>query len=371
MDFTELMPALDPIPLPAPVWLFKLLHAVTLALHFGAVHLLVGGLFFSTLWAFAGRRRGDTAMTGAAEAVGHRLPVVMAYVVNLGIPPLLFAQVLYGRALYTSSVLIGVYWLSVVFLVMFAYYLLYMIAKRAESNKAFAWIGLVATIAVLKIGYIYSANMTLMLAPESWTAMYRENPLGGALATGPAALPRWAYMMIGSLGVSGIGFILLGLYPKVGPDARAFLSRQGGRLLAGFTAVQVLMGWLVFSAQPEVVRAGLTGSGYYLGLAGLWGLTAVLLIGLGLLALGGQTRWPVATGAGLVGLVNILAMTGFRDGIRDVTLRLHGYDVWTREVSTNWVTVGVFLVLFVAAALALGWLGRVVFQAKGESASYG
>ena len=30
-------PAVDPIPLPAPVWLFKLLHIVTLSLHFVAV----------------------------------------------------------------------------------------------------------------------------------------------------------------------------------------------------------------------------------------------------------------------------------------------------------------------------------------------
>ncbi len=28
----------------------------------------------------------------------------MTYVINLGVPPLLFAQVLYGRAIYTSSV---------------------------------------------------------------------------------------------------------------------------------------------------------------------------------------------------------------------------------------------------------------------------
>ena len=38
---------------------------------------------------------------------GARLTVVMTFVINLGVPPLLFAQVLYGRALYTSSVLIG------------------------------------------------------------------------------------------------------------------------------------------------------------------------------------------------------------------------------------------------------------------------
>lgn len=369
----EEFPALDPIPLPAPVWLFKLLHTVTLALHFGAVHLLVGGLFFATLWSFIGHWRKDAVLMDASKVTGYRLPVVMAYVVNLGIPPLLFAQVLYGRALYTSSVLIGVYWLSVVFLVMFAYFLLYMIAKRAESNRAFAWIGLIATIAVLKVGYIYSTNMTLMLAPESWTTMYRTDPLGSTLVAGPAALPRWAYMMIGSLGVSGIGFLLLGSHKAVNTETGAFLARQGGRFLALFTVVQLVMGYVVFHAQPEAVRAGLGTSAYYLTLTAVWALTGLLLIALGAMASrsAAAPRWPLAAGAGVISLVNILAMAGFRDGIRDVTLALHGYDVWSRQVNTNWLTVGLFLLLFVAAGVAIGWLTRVIFQAKGESVSYG
>ena len=66
----DLLPALDPIPLPAPVWLFKLLHTVTLALHFGAVHLLVGGLFFATLWSFLGQRSNNAAMVDASRVTG-------------------------------------------------------------------------------------------------------------------------------------------------------------------------------------------------------------------------------------------------------------------------------------------------------------
>lgn len=369
----DLMPALDPIPLPAPVWLFKLLHVVTLALHFGAVHLMVGGLFFATLWSFIGHRRKDPLLIDAANATSRRLPVVMAYVVNLGIPPLLFAQVLYGRALYTSSVLIGVYWLSVVFLVMFAYFLLYMMAKRAEGSKAFGWIGLFAIIAVMKVGYIYSTNMTLMLRPEEWTELYRTNPLGTHLAAGPATLPRWAYMMIGSLGACGIGFLLLGIHNKVEEATRVFLTRWGGRFLAGFTAVQLLMGIVVFRIQPEAVRGAMMDSGYYLTVTALWALTALALIGAGVLASkqSAAPAWPWAAAAGGAGLVNILSMAAFRDGIRDVTLLQNGYDVWARAVSTNWLTVGLFLLLFVGVIVSMAWLGRVVFQAKGESASYG
>src|ERR1700755_3433886 len=37
-------PAIDPIPLPAPVWLMKALLVLTFALHFAAVQMLLGGL---------------------------------------------------------------------------------------------------------------------------------------------------------------------------------------------------------------------------------------------------------------------------------------------------------------------------------------
>jgi len=43
-------PAVDPIPLPAPIWLLKLLHIVTLALHFVAVEMLLGGLLLAVLF---------------------------------------------------------------------------------------------------------------------------------------------------------------------------------------------------------------------------------------------------------------------------------------------------------------------------------
>src|ERR1035437_3668976 len=124
----HLFPAVDPIPLPAPIWLIKLLHIVTLSLHFVAVEMLLGGLLLAVLLSLF---RGSPQSMVAARALARRLTVVMTYVINLGVPPLLFAQVLYGRALYTSSVLIGIYWISVILLLMGSYYGLYVSAGPA------------------------------------------------------------------------------------------------------------------------------------------------------------------------------------------------------------------------------------------------
>lgn len=42
-------PAVDPIPLSAPIWLFSLLHIVMLSLHFVAVEMLLGGLLVAVV----------------------------------------------------------------------------------------------------------------------------------------------------------------------------------------------------------------------------------------------------------------------------------------------------------------------------------
>ena len=134
-------PAVDPIPLPAPIWLFKLLHIVTLSLHFVAVEMLLGGLLLAVFLSLF--RSSPHALT-TARAVAKRLTVVMTFVINLGVPPLLFAQVLYGRALYTSSILIGIYWISIILILMLVYRMLYRFTQRLEEGKV-AWpVGLVA-----------------------------------------------------------------------------------------------------------------------------------------------------------------------------------------------------------------------------------
>jgi len=64
-------PTVDPIPLPAPVWLFKLLHIVTLMLHFTAVQILLGAMMVAIIWNIFGKRdsaaRETTTVAGAVE----------------------------------------------------------------------------------------------------------------------------------------------------------------------------------------------------------------------------------------------------------------------------------------------------------------
>ena len=366
----NVFPAMDPIPLPAPVWLFKALHIVTLGLHFCAVEMLLGGLV-AALWLnltgrLAGAGERGRLKLNASASIAKRLPVVMTYVINLGVPPLLFAQVLYGRALYTSSVLIGVYWLGVVFLLMGCYWHVYRFNMKTEAGTR-AWpMALVAWGLALSIAMIYTTNMTLMLRPEVWSEMYTRSAFGTHLPPhDPTVLPRWLFMVVGGLTGGGLWMIWLAARRTIEPKVRSCLSATGGRLAMVAVLVQIGLAYTVYKAQPAAVQSGLNGNLVY-GMAGYVWLGGAALVFLLAAWNGVSKKTGAASGwlALVIGLITVLAMAVYRDGIRDLTLLGKGFDVWQSRVETNWTIVGLFLFLFVAGLADMGWLVSVLLRAK-------
>ena len=359
-------PLVDPIPPPAPIWLLKTLHNLTLALHLTSVELLLGGLLLGLIFSFWGRMQGSRDMVQASGMMAHRLPTLMAFVINLGVPPLLFAQVLYGRALYTSSVLIGAYWISVILLLMASYYGLYAAAKRADQRRSWSAPGFAALLLVLTIAFIYSNNMTLMLRPDAWLSMYRISPNGVQLNTGDATLfPRWLFFITGAVPVSGAVLCLLALRPDASASVSRLLTRSGGIAMALGIIVQSFWGWASWSAQPAGVASSVVKNAVYGASLYGWLATAALMLLAGLFASVFSTaRWTVAIACSLAAFLNVAATVMVRDGIRDATLQAAGFDVWNRQVDSNWSVIGLFLILFVAALAALGYLALIVAKAR-------
>jgi hypothetical protein len=362
-------PAVDPIPLPAPVWLMKLLHVVTLSLHFVAVEMLLGGLLLAILLSLF---RSSTHAHTTARALARRLTTVMMYVINLGVPPLLFAQVLYGRALYTSSVLIGIYWIAIVPTLILVYWLLYKFSARLELGKSAWWVGLIAWLLAGGVARTLSTNMTLMLRPEAWHGMYSASAMGAFLPTGdPTLTPRWLLMMAGGLFIGGLWLVYLSGRSTFSAEEKTFVAGLGGKVAAGFGIVYLAAGLWAASVQPDVVKAGLAGHSIYpaykfAGFAGYgWIALVVVAVLVGAIAgFGKITAGWLSWTAVLIGVLVEIMLTVYRDGVRDVTLLSKGYDVWDRAVATNWGVVGLFLLLFVAGLGVIGWLVSVVARAQ-------
>ena len=363
-------PAVDPIPLPAPVWLLKLLHIVTLALHFVAVEMLLGGLLLAVLLSLF--RSSPNALV-TARALARRLTIVMTYVINLGVPPLLFAQVLYGRALYTSSVLIGVYWIALIPTLILLYWLLYRFSARLDAGKSAWWLGLIAWLLAGAVARTLSTNMTLMLRPEAWRSMYSASALGAFLPSGdPTLTPRWLLMMAGGLLIAGLWLVYLAGRSTFTAEEKRFVSGLGGDVAVIFGVVYLFAGFWAARVQPEAVKLGLTQGVadhplYRLeGFAG-YGWIALVVVALLIGGIAAASRisaaWFGWCGVLTAALLEI-TLTIYRDGVRDVTLLSKGYDVWDRVVVTNWSVVGLFLVLFVASLAVIGWLLSVVARAQ-------
>jgi hypothetical protein len=359
-------PAVDPIPLPAPIWLLKLLHIVTLSLHFVAVEMLLGGLLIAVLLSLF---RGSPESMVAARAIARRLTVVMTYVINLGVPPLLFAQVLYGRALYTSSVLIGVYWISIIAILTLTYWLLYRFTGRLEAGKSAWWVGLSAWVLAGCIARILSTNMTLMLRPEVWREMYSASAMGRYLPTGdPTLTPRWLLMMAGGLFIGGLWMVYLSGRSTFTANEKKFLAGLGGKIAGLFGLVYLAAGLWAVSVQPDAVKTGLaTHSLYHFASFAGYGWLALVVVAVLLAGLAGFTRiaagWLAWTTA-LVALLIEITFVVYRDAVRDLTLLSKGFDVWNRTVVTNWWVVGLFLILFVGGLGVVGWLVSVVARAQ-------
>jgi len=365
----NLYPAVDPIPLPAPVWLMKLLHVVTLSLHFVAVEMLLGGLLLAVVLSLFSN--SPLALT-AARALARRLTVVMTFVINLGVPPLLFAQVLYGRALYTSSVLMGVYWISIIGILILTYWLLYRFTARLDAGKSAWWVGLPAWLLAGFVARLLSSNMTLMLRPEVWRSMYSASAMGAYLPTGdPTLEPRWLMMMAGGFFICGLWLVYLAGRSTFTADAKSYMAGLGGKVAAFCGVVYLAAGIWAASVQPAVVKAGLAGGSDYplyklCGFAG-YGWLALVAVAIVVGAVAGfgkiTASWMSWSSVLLAVLVEIM-LTVYRDGVRDLTLLSKNYDVWNRVVVTNWSVVGLFLVLFVAGLGVIGWLVSVVARAQ-------
>ena len=236
--------------IPAPdalsvhwMW-FQGLLLLTFVLHLLLMNFMLGGSLIA-LW----RRIQGQPM--APESKG--LPTLIALTVNLGVPPLLFVQVLYGHLLYSSSVLMAVYWISVVPVLIIAYYAAYVFVHKTDSPLGTAALVLNSLI-LLVIGFLFTSNMTFMLRPEDWAA-YNDNPGGTLLHMGdPSIYPRYLHFVIGAVAVAGLGSAIYHAVRqhRSRTDYRP-LIKGGLNTFAYATMVQIIIGLWFLMALPKPV----------------------------------------------------------------------------------------------------------------------
>lgn len=253
------IPTFDPIPLPGPVWLMLTLLLVTFTLHVLFMNAAFGGGLWTLFNLIRGRSDDHPYSRRLSQELARMLPVLLAFTITLGVAALLFVQVLYGQFLYSSSILIGSVWISVIPLVILAYYGYYFVSGTEAKPKGVTIAVAAFSVACLAtIGFIFTNNMTLMLRPDRWLDMYRAHPGGWNLNFGePLVYPRYLHMMVGAVAVFSAILAHIGMLKmKTELDYGRWIVKRGAQVFALCAGIQFLIGmWLLLSIPRPVLMA--------------------------------------------------------------------------------------------------------------------
>lgn len=349
------LPTPDPMPLPGPVWLMMTLLLVTFLLHLLAMNLTVGGTAIAIV---CGVRRKKNAFAGQLfDAAIRVLPVSLAFTVTLGVAALLFVQVLYGNFLYTSSILIGVFWIAVIPALIIAYYSLYYSKAHPEQTGTLY----LALALMLAIGFIYIDNFTLMLSPDRWLELYRRSTAGMNLNWSEATLvPRYLHFMLGAFAIAGLAVFATGI-AKRSTEYGQWLMSQGSHWFVASTVVNYLVGmWFMMALPRSVLMDLFAGSALAASLVGFGMLLPLAAVMHTILAVRTPKAVLHARLAVATTLLTLVVMVAVRQVVRSAYLRPY---VSIREMPANpqWSVIVLFLLLFVAGLITVYWmLGRTL-----------
>ncbi len=356
------LPQPDPLPLPAPVWFLQAWLLLTFLLHALAMNLLLGGAILAAV----ARVRARSSPHGHDGELARRwaaaLPVLFAATVTLGVAALLFLQVLYGRLFFASSVVMAWAWLSVIFLLIAAYYGAYALAFQGTSSSrcSAALAGAVAVV-LIGVGVIYSTNMSVMLRPDELAARYHADPRGLHLALGdPALVPRFLHMLLGAVAVSGLATALGGLGVRSrAPAFGTWAVRRGSVWFVAATMLNVLVGFWWLGALPRPTIEHLVGgadpaAGAVLAAGVAAGVAAVALM------IGGMASprpAPFVRGGAAAAVLSVACMVVTRDHVRRAAIEAAGFAP-ASWVAPQWGAIVLFAVLLAAAGVTLAWMIR-------------
>lgn len=349
-----------PIVMPAHTGFMKLLQLLTFFMHLVAVNILLG----SMLLAVTDRRVSAPDWQGEAAF----MPKVLALAVNFAIAPFLFLQVLYGNFLYSGTLLMAVWWLSIFLLVMFAYYGLY-VSAAASTPLSHSLPLAVAALLILFTAFILTNASTLMARPDLWFAWF-SRPNGMILNFGdPTLFPRYLHMVIASLAVGGLTMAWRAHRSK--RSRTTDTAEADARITRGFdwfffsSLAQAPVGLLFFFTLPADIRS------LFLGGSVLYTLSLPLALAGFVVALflARQRRLKYTT---VATLCVIFLMVCIRALVREASLYPYIEAVAPRAVDISMphgqdAALALFLFCALAGAAAVFWMIRVLAKASSRA----
>jgi hypothetical protein len=351
MDAVSLIPTPDALQVHW-FWLHLLLTLTTF-LHFVAMNIMLGAGFIAFAAPFW---RGNDVLPLNAH-IAKTLPYSIAFTINLGVAPLLFLQVLYGQFLYTSSVLMAVYWLSIIGLLIISYYAAYayrLIDDKSGLSRLF--IG-AALLLLLGVAFLFSNNVSIMQMPEVWSSYFSDRTGWLLNFSDPALIPRYLHFIASAVAIGGLGIALyFEIRKRRGATDGDEWIKLGSNWFMVATIINFGFGFWFLGALPEAAYdpATLKGKIFFIMIVG----SVVTIIPSIAYAQAGRiipaTAWALAT---------ILLMTLARDILRLTYLNPY-FSLSDLPRVSQYSPFIVFLLAFVGAIYLVGWMLKTIWNTK-------
>lgn len=367
----DLVPAVDPTPIPGPSWLFQVLLVFTFFLHALFMNLTLGG----TLLAAITQSRSRDA-TDASGVLAQRLMGINTYAISLaittGIAPLLFVQVIYQQYFYSATILIGWVWVLFLAMLMVGYYAVYVYKFKGAPSRGDGGTGWLALAAFLFLGIamIHVAVNLIHSQPAKWPAI-AVNPW--SILRDPTYVPRLLHFVLAALGFSALVTAWWATRQvKAGKEVRTNteIASYAWKWVLWTTVLQVVDGFTLLLLLPRTVMLGLMQSP-----ANAIPLGAAFLLALGLLMMLSRVTNPTQKPALVSGTLGTMALTiavmaVTRHQVRNLYLEpMRSQYVIT--TAPQWGNLLLFVLLLLAGVATVGYMVRrvVTSPASGENAA--
>lgn len=323
--------------LSAPLWLLTVLHVLTLTLHFVAMNFVFGGVAIMVWGKFTDRWENPVVQTFLKA-----FPTVMAATVTLGVAPLLFAQLVYGRVLYASAVTSAWFFLAIIPAAILAYYAFYGVALFDLSGARKGKLLVVALTSLFYVSLVYVTVFAMAENPPAMAAAYSGDPTGWVIFPRISEwIFRWAHMFLGALTVGGF-----------------FVGWLGRDDEEAFKAGKTFYLW-------GLIGASLAGLGYigmlgehlspFMKSSGIWVLTVAVILSLGSAHLFFKKKFFLS---GTLIFLSLLGMVITRHTLRLVKMK-EIFDPATIRIDAQWSLVGLFALCFLVMIGLLVWMTKL------------
>ncbi|MGQ9518766.1 MAG: hypothetical protein ACUVTP_01550 [Candidatus Fervidibacter sp.] len=358
-ELVSIIPAPEPIPLPAPVWLLQVLLFITFVLHLIPMNMTVGGLVI-----LAQGEISQRFSESVRRWIEGYLPVTTAFTITTGVAPLLFIQVLYGQLFFPAAVLIAWAWFAVIIALLLGYYGIYAYSLASDKLRQWrSWVVIGSTLLFLYIAFALNNVITLMSTPFRWWEFWQErNPSThfNLNLWEPTLFPRFAHFALSAIAFSGLITALYGstVYRR-DENAGRQLVQTGASWFVSATLINYFFGALFLFTHEQHIWQAFIGRNLWATVM-LWGGVALSLVSVITMLLSRKSARPLPLTIVSMAAVSltIVAMVGVKFMIRSMLIARHApnFDLSQTPVQPQWGIIALFVILLLAGLGLVAWM---------------